>query len=169
MKSNKLNLKSRCSFWRKILHSDQVLLTSLLCSYVALTNIRICCYGWVTMKTFGQQEESLKRSPLWGLLRRLSFRKKCSYSELSWSSFSCIRTRITPNPDSFHAVCGYTIATWSRDFDELQYLQLWLPYGNQISTTNTVFREEAVEPRVRSLVVSGLRSETKGCRFEICR
>ena len=30
--------------------------------------------------------------------------KKCPYSELFWSAFSRIRTRITPNTDTFHAV-----------------------------------------------------------------
>ena len=32
-----------------------------------------------------------------------SLRKKCSYSELFWSAFSRIRTRITPNTDTFQA------------------------------------------------------------------
>ena len=33
-----------------------------------------------------------------------SLRKKCPYSELFWSIFSRIRSRITPNMDTFHAV-----------------------------------------------------------------
>ena len=33
-----------------------------------------------------------------------SLRKKCPYSELFWSVFSRIRTRITPNIDTFHVV-----------------------------------------------------------------
>ena len=41
--------------------------------------------------------------------RRATLRKKCPYSELFWSVFSCIwteygRTRITPNTDTFHVV-----------------------------------------------------------------
>ena len=31
-------------------------------------------------------------------------REKCPYSELFWSTFSPIRTRITPNTDTFYAV-----------------------------------------------------------------
>ena len=47
------------------------------------------------------------------LLMRVSLREKCQYLELAWSVFSrirteykCeeIRTRITPNTDTFHAV-----------------------------------------------------------------
>ena len=33
-----------------------------------------------------------------------SLLEKCPYSELFWSSFSSIRTRITPNKDTFYAV-----------------------------------------------------------------
>ena len=33
-----------------------------------------------------------------------SLRKKCPYSELFWSVFSPIQSRITPNMDTFHAV-----------------------------------------------------------------
>ena len=33
-----------------------------------------------------------------------SLRKKCLYSELFWPVFSHIRTRITPNTYTFHAV-----------------------------------------------------------------
>ena len=33
-----------------------------------------------------------------------SLRKMCPYSELLWSAFSHIRTRITPDTDIFHAV-----------------------------------------------------------------
>ena len=33
-----------------------------------------------------------------------SLRKKCRYSELLWSAFSRIRTRTTPNTDTFHSV-----------------------------------------------------------------
>ena len=34
-----------------------------------------------------------------------SLRKKWPYLELFWSKFGKIRTRITPNTDTFHAVC----------------------------------------------------------------
>ena len=37
------------------------------------------------------------------ILGNLALRKKCSYSELLWSVFSCIRTRKTPNTDTFYA------------------------------------------------------------------
>ena len=33
-----------------------------------------------------------------------SLRKKCPYSELFWSVFSRIRSKIAPNMDTFHAV-----------------------------------------------------------------
>ena len=33
-----------------------------------------------------------------------SLRKTCPYSELFWSVFSRIQSRITPNMDTFHAV-----------------------------------------------------------------
>ena len=36
-----------------------------------------------------------------------SRRKKCLYSELFWSVFSRIRTRTTPNTDTFYAVAKY--------------------------------------------------------------
>ena len=41
----------------------------------------------------------------------MTLRKKCPYSEFFWSAFSRIRTRITPNTDTFHAVwrTTYTI------------------------------------------------------------
>ena len=34
----------------------------------------------------------------------MSLREKCPYSELFWSAFYRIRTRITPNTDTFYAV-----------------------------------------------------------------
>ena len=33
-----------------------------------------------------------------------ALRKNCPYSELFWSAFSRIRTRISPNTDTFHSV-----------------------------------------------------------------
>ena len=35
-----------------------------------------------------------------------SLRKKCPYSELFWSLFSRIRTKITPNTDTFHPMAN---------------------------------------------------------------
>ena len=49
-------------------------------------------------------------------LRRSSLCKKCPYSELFWSVFSRIRTRITPNTDIFHAlVISHKFNTWYGD------------------------------------------------------
>ena len=44
----------------------------------------------------------------------ISMRKKCPYSELLWSAFARIRTRITPNTDIFHVV--FSIHTSSSSF-----------------------------------------------------
>ena len=45
---------------------------------------------WAKDKCFRQKETTL--------------RKKCPYSELFWSERGKIRTRITPNTDTFYAV-----------------------------------------------------------------
>ena len=37
----------------------------------------------------------------WSITISLTLREKCPYSELFWSAFSRIRTRITPNTDNF--------------------------------------------------------------------
>ena len=49
-----------------------------------------------------------------------SLRKKCRYLELLWSAFSRIRTRLTPNMDTLHAVpangvlcCKHSFVRWS--------------------------------------------------------
>ena len=39
-----------------------------------------------------------------GILQKLSLREKCPNSEFFWSVFSRIRTRKTPNTDTFHEV-----------------------------------------------------------------
>ena len=38
-----------------------------------------------------------------------SLREKCPYSEFFWSECRKIRTRKTPNRDTFHAVIGWII------------------------------------------------------------
>ena len=49
----------------------------------------------------------------------MTLRKKCPYSELFWSAFSCIRTRITPNTGTF-----YTVWVSCKSLETLQKLCL---------------------------------------------
>ena len=48
-----------------------------------------------------------------------SLRKKCPYSELFWSVFSRIRTRITPNTDTFHAANVTDIIISCNKFEKI--------------------------------------------------
>ena len=46
---------------------------------------------------------------LWLFLRLSALHEKCPYSGFFWSAFSRIRTRKTPNTDTFHAVENFLI------------------------------------------------------------
>ena len=68
--------------------------------------------------------------------RRATLRKKCLYSELFWSVFSCIwteygRTRITPNTDTFHVVLKNIGHSMSKVMDAKKssfWSQQWLRF-----------------------------------------
>ena len=45
----------------------------------------------------------------------VTLRKNCSCSELFWSAFSRIRTRVTPNTDTFYAVLGKYMPIFLRN------------------------------------------------------
>ena len=49
-------------------------------------------------------------NPITSYKYNIILRNRCPYSELFWSSFSRIRTRITPKTDTFYAV-----SVWDRD------------------------------------------------------
>ena len=53
----------------------------------------------INCDTFFQQKSSFLK-----LSVKITLREKCQYLELFWSVFSRIRTRVTPNTDTFYAV-----------------------------------------------------------------
>ena len=64
--------------------------------------IKICTF----LAIFTDYSEAFSNVNHTVLLKHLyySLREKCPYSELLWSVFSQIRTRITPNTDTFYAL-----------------------------------------------------------------
>ena len=90
-----------------------------------LPNVKTASYGpnYITLKAINQQNEIKNfikidiNFPKMTQSKFLTLREKCPYSELFWSGFSRIqteygeqsecrkmRTRITPNTDTFYAV-----------------------------------------------------------------
>ena len=85
---------------------------------------------------------------LWDRLKD-PLRKKCPYSELFWSTFSRIRTRITLNMDTFHVVIIYMDQKqqWTK-IRSLQYVcfkvgswrQFWTCLRTHRSSFKTVIK-----------------------------